>query len=212
MGINGALRHPREPAATVVAFDFDGTLTDRDSFIGFLVWKVGAAGFAAGLLRAAPAICAYGFNRDRGALKAAIAGRFLGGATRGDIAQDARRFAETRFKSLIRPDALRCWEEWGAKGASRIIVTASPEILVSPFARLLGAEGVIGTRLAFDREDRFTGALEGKNCRGPEKVARLRAALGPDVDLAAAYGDTAGDREMLAMAGIAGLRVFQERP
>jgi phosphatidylglycerophosphatase C len=32
------------------------------------------------------------------------------------------------------------------------------------------------------------------------------------VRLAAAYGDTAGDREMLAIAGTAGYRVFTARP
>ena len=93
-----------------------------------------------------------------------------------------------------------------------MIVTASPENLVAPFAQDLGADWLIGTRLAFDAEGRVAGALEGANCRGREKVARLQAAFGVDVRLEAAYGDSDGDREMLTLAKEAGLRVFRERP
>jgi phosphatidylglycerophosphatase C len=63
-----------------------------------------------------------------------------------------------------------------------------------------------------DGQGRITGALDGPNCRGPEKVVRLQAAFGQDVRLAAAYGDTAGDREMLAIAETRGYRVFRAKP
>jgi phosphatidylglycerophosphatase C len=89
-----------------------------------------------------------------------------------------------------------------------LIVTASPEIVVAPIARALGADQLIGTRLAFDEAGRVTGELDGLNCRGPEKVRRLREAYGEDVRLEAAYGDTDGDTEMLALAEEQGLRVF----
>jgi phosphatidylglycerophosphatase C len=89
-----------------------------------------------------------------------------------------------------------------------VIVTASPETVVAPIARGLGADALLGTRLAFDAGDRITGDFEGENCRGPEKVRRLRAAFGDDVRLEAAYGDTDGDKEMLALAEEQGMRVF----
>jgi hypothetical protein len=91
----------------------------------------------------------------------------------------------------------------------RVIVTASPDITVAPFARRLGAEALLGTPLVFDSGDRVTGAFAGPNCRGEEKVRRLRAAFGNDMLLAAAYGDTTGDTEMLAMADEAGFRRFK---
>jgi phosphatidylglycerophosphatase C len=56
------------------------------------------------------------------------------------------------------------------------------------------------------------GGFATPNCRGPEKVARLKAAFGPDLEFRAAYGDTGGDREMLAMAEIKGYRVFKGTP
>ena len=51
-----------------------------------------------------------------------------------------------------------------------VIVTASPDLVVAPFARGLGADNLIGTQLCFDEQDRVTGAFLGPNCRGPEKV------------------------------------------
>jgi len=206
------LRQPPSVADSVVAFDFDGTLTWRDSFVAFLAWKAGWRGVVASLPALVPALLSYGLRRDRGALKAAFARRFLGPVARTQLEEEARRFAAERFDSLIRPDALACWRDWKARGAHLLIVTASPEILVAPFADRLGADGLIGTRLAFDGQGHFAGALDGENCRGDEKAARLRAVLGPDLRLAAAYGDTAGDREMLALADQPGLKVFTARP
>ena len=91
------------------------------------------------------------------------------------------------------------------------IVTASPEDVVAPFAGRLGADVLIGTRLKFDDQDRITGEFDGENCRGEEKVRRLRARFGPQLRLKAAYGDTSGDREMLALAEVQGYRVFAAR-
>ena len=89
---------------------------------------------------------------------------------------------------------------------------ASPETTVTPFARRLGAEALLGTPLVFDSDDRVTGAFASPNCRGEEKVRRLRAVYGPDVRVAAAYGDTSGDTEMLQIADAPGFRVFTGRP
>jgi phosphatidylglycerophosphatase C len=195
-----------------VAFDFDGTLTVRDSFTAFLRWRVGPLRYAAGLVRLAPAGLAYLGHRDRGRLKAAAVREFLTGLPRGRLEREARAFAAARAPRLFRPDALAAWRRWRAEGARLIIVSASPEDVVGPFAEMLDADLLIGTRIAYDAKDLVAGAFLGPNCRGPEKVARLKAAFGAKVKLKAAYGDTSGDREMLEMAEIRGYRVFRSRP
>ena len=43
-------------------------------------------------------------------------------------------------------------------------------------------------------------------------MVRLKAAFGADLELKAAYGDTSGDREMLAAAELPGYRVFTGTP
>jgi len=198
--------------AGVVAFDFDGTLTVRDSFTAFLKWRVSPTRYNQGMAKLLPAAVSYLGHRNRGRIKAAAVREFLTGVPREQLEAEARTFAEIMAPRLLRPDAVRTWRRWDQRHAKLVIVTASPDIVVAPFARGLGADLLIGTELAFDDQDRVAGGFVGPNCRGPEKVRRLQAAFGPDIHLAAAYGDTSGDREMLAIADEAGYRVFKEKP
>jgi phosphatidylglycerophosphatase C len=200
------------PPNPIVAFDFDGTLTVRDSFMAFLKWRTPPARWWIGLLRLAPASLAYLFHRDRGRLKAAAVREFLKGTPRERLEAEARTFAEGHSRKLLRPDAVAAWKRWRADHVRLVIVTASPDLIVAPFARGLGADALIGTVLAFDGQDRVAGAFDGPNCRGAEKITRLKAAFGEDFELKAAYGDTGGDREMLAAAEIRGYRVFKGVP
>ena len=209
MGSPALFHQPPRKDQAIVAFDFDGTLTVRDSFTGFLRWRAGAGGWFLGLAKMAPDLAAYAGHRDRGRLKAASVRQFLKGTPRTQLEADAEAFAGQVWPGFLRYDALACWKDWGAKGAYRVIVTASPETTVAPFARRLEADALLGTPLVFDADDRVTGAFAGPNCRGDEKVRRLRAAFGEDMRLAAAYGDTTGDTEMLAIADEAGFRRFK---
>jgi len=211
MGSDAPFRQPPRKDQAIVAFDFDGTLTIRDSFTEFLRWRAGAGGWALGLVKMAPALATYARDRDRGRIKAASVKEFLKGVPRAQLEQDAEAFAGQVWPGFMRYDALAVWKEWGAKGAHRVIVTASPETTVAPFARRLGAEALLGTPLVFDADDRVTGAFASPNCRGEEKVRRLRAVYGENLRLAAAYGDTSGDTEMLAIADQPGFRVFTGR-
>lgn len=200
------------PQPPLVAFDFDGTLTTKDSFTAFLRWRAGPARYALGIARLAPALGAYLVHRDRGRIKARAVAEFLKGAPRHQLEAEAQTFAELYAPRLFRPDALAAWRRWRAESARLVIVSASPDLIVAPFAEKLGADALIATQLAYDAQDRVAGAFATPNCRGPEKVARLQAAYGADVTLKAAYGDTSGDKEMLEMAEIRGFRVFSGRP
>jgi phosphatidylglycerophosphatase C len=200
------------PTSPLVAFDFDGTLTVRDSFTAFLRWRARGPDVARGLIALAPAAVAYLVRRDRGGLKSAAIRAYLRGMTQTQLEREARAFAAAAFASLMRPDALEAWRRHRAEGAQLVIVTASPEAIVAPFAERLGADALIGSRLALTADGRIGDGLAGPNCRGAEKVARLKARFGDDVRLAVAYGDTAGDREMLALAQRGEMRRFTGRP
>ncbi|MEO6377896.1 MAG: HAD-IB family hydrolase [Caulobacteraceae bacterium] len=196
----------------IVAFDFDGTLTIKDSYLAFLRWRAGSIGYALGVVRLIPRLLAYLFDSDRGRLKAAATRVFLSGTLQADLERDAQRFADMSAAKLLRPDALATWRGHVEAGDLVVIVTASPEDVVAPFARQLGAELLIGTRLELDPKNRITGRFVGENCRAEEKVARLRAAFGEGVAVAAAYGDTSGDEAMLAFAAQGHMRVFAAKP
>jgi phosphatidylglycerophosphatase C len=86
-----------------------------------------------------------------------------------------------------------------------VLVSASFELYLDTIGERLGVDAVLGTRLAVDDAGRCTGALEGPNCRGPEKVRRLHEWLAAEhAGRAAAevwaYGDSPGDRELLGDA------------
>lgn len=195
-------------AGPLVAFDFDGTLTTRDCFMAFLQWRASRTEYLGGIAKLAPSALGYAFHRDKGRLKAAAVRTFLRGLPRRVLDEEAREFAAESAPWLFRPDALKAWRRYRADGARLMIVSASPENIVAPFARGLGADLLIATRLRFDLEGRVGGGFVGENCRGPEKVRRIQEILGPDVHLAAAYGDTDGDWDMLDMAEQQFMRLF----
>ena len=70
---------------------------------------------------------------------------------------------------------------------------------MGPIAAALGFETALATRLEVDA-GRLTGRLTGANVRGPEKVRRLEEYLDGAAVTLWAYGDSAGDRELLAVA------------
>ncbi len=196
----------------IVAFDFDGTLTVRDSYTAFLKWRTPGAAWVLGGIRLIPAALAYLVHRDRGRIKEQATKVYLGGVPRERLEADARAFAEAHSRSLLRPDAVAAWKNWRRERVKLIIVTASPDIVVAPFARGLGADDILGTPLAYDAQDRVTGAFASPNNRGPEKVVRMRAAYGEGLRVKAAYGDSSGDTEMLAIAEEPYFLVFSGKP
>jgi len=199
------------PARPIAAFDFDGTLTCKDSFMAFLVDHCGFFRVATAVVLNPELGLAYLLTRDRGALKSKLLFKLLGPVTRAKLQGMAARFASGRGYGLFRPDARKAWDACKATH-ERVIVTASPELLVAPLGEMIGADRVIGTRLGFAADGRLTSRLDGRNCRGEEKMCRLREVFGEDVRIDQAYGDTAGDREMLKAARHAYYRVFKAKP
>jgi phosphatidylglycerophosphatase C len=73
-------------------------------------------------------------------------------------------------------------------------------VYLGPLGRRLGADAVLATSLEIGDDGHLTGGLEGANVRGAEKVRRLGQWLGHDTCELWAYGDSEGDRELLAAA------------
>lgn len=202
---------PSDPVR-VVAFDFDGTLTCKDSFTAFLVYACGPARVAAAFALQPGLGLDYLRTRDRGVLKAQLLHHLTGPISQDELETRMRAFVTRTGMDLFRPDALETWRSYESAGVQRVIVTASPDLLVGGFGKMIGADRVIGTRLGFSAEGRLLPTLNGENCRCEEKVRRLREAFGDAFHLQAAYGDTSGDREMLAMADQGYYRVFTQKP
>ena len=194
-----------EAVRPVAAFDLDGTLTHRDTLLPFLHMAVGRGrtyrALLASSLPLARAAAFGGPHRD--VAKAAVLRGVLAGTPLEGLAEAAESFADHVVAQRLRSE-VRERVDWHRKeGHELVLVSASPELYVTPIGRRLGFDAVLATRLEVDPDGRLTGRLEGANCRGPEKVVRLRQWRGADLTVAYAYGDSAGDREMLELAATA---------
>lgn len=211
----------RDPAGPVVAaFDFDGTLTRGDSLIPWLRGGLGAARLGWALARTSPALAAWQIGRiSNEAAKLVLLRHTVAGRSRGELARWTEAFLRDTLPGLLDPRALRRLAAHQAAGHRCVMVSASPEVYLEPVARQLGFDALLCSQLEW-QDERATGRLRGPNCYGEEKVRRLQAWWGEQPPSTLwAYGDTRGDRPMLALAdhGIyvgrpAGRRTYETLP
>lgn len=192
------------PITTVAAFDFDGTLTTRDSVVPFLRRFTTRRRFAASLLPRVFRLLPVAARRDRDELRAIATRLVFRGRPLEEVRGEARNHGRDILASGLRHDTTARLRWHLDQGHRVVIVSASYEDYLHVVAAGLGEVQVLGTRVeAVDGV--CTGRLDGRNCRGPEKVRRLEAWLdrnGLDRSHVTvfAYGDSSGDRELLTWA------------
>ena len=188
----------------VAVFDFDKTLSTRDNVIPFLRAAVGRARLVRALLASSPRLVAAAFaDGCRDAAKVAMVRHTLTGYDARRLDDVAARFADDVFAHHLRPDVVGRVAWHRDQGHELVMVSASFERYLSRIAtRLGGFAAVLATELAVGDDGRLTGELARPNVRGPEKVRRLDEWLAREGRPAFvwAYGDSAGDRELLARA------------
>lgn len=193
-------------------FDFDGTLTYHDSLMFFLGHSVGWPHTVFGALCLAPWLAGYLVGRvSNHQAKERVLHRLFGGMQQDRFTELGRSFARKVIPKLLKPEAMSrlAWHQ--ASGHRVIVISASIENYLQPWCDAHGLE-LIATRLEVS-DGRFTGFLASPNCFGPEKVRRLRQLLDPaEYSCIYAYGDSRGDREMLAMAHQPFFRYFPSCP
>jgi phosphatidylglycerophosphatase C len=185
----------------IAAFDFDGTMTRRDTLVPFLVTVAGRRSVTAALAAEAPRLAYAAAGRgDRDEAKIHVLRRLLAGRRHTDVTAAGRTFGVDLARNAISTEA-RDRLAWHRRaGHEIVIVSASLDVYLREVADQLGVGHVLCTTLEVDDDGLCTGMLRGRNCRGAEKVARLRTLLdGNDVELWA-YGNSGGDEEMLALA------------
>lgn len=197
---------------TVAAFDFDGTLTNGGSVARFLAAVAGPGRVAAAAAALAPSLVAGallgGTHADDA--KEHLFRAVLEGRDAADVAACARRFGPAHYRRHARA-VVRDRLEWHrGHGHRLLVVSASPELYVDPVGEELGVDAVVATRLAVGPDGTLTGGYEGRNCRGEEKLRRVRAWVDEHVERAPgtsvrlwAYGNSRGDLGLLGAADVA---------
>jgi phosphatidylglycerophosphatase C len=181
----------------VAAFDFDGTLSDRDNVVPFLRRVAGTAATAQAFAVTAAHLSRRGRRRwTRDDAKADLVQRLLAGREAAAIETSARGFATDVVGRHLRADAIELADWHRTQGHRLVIVSASFAVYLRPIADRLRFDAVLATELEVGIDGTLTGRLEGANVRGPEKARRLDAWLDGEPAYVWAYGDSAGDREL----------------
>jgi phosphatidylglycerophosphatase C len=182
----------------VAAFDFDGTLTRRDTLVPFLRRVSGWRRFTFAFVGAVPTLIMS--RRRRDAFKAAVLHRLLRGMPADQFRQQAQHYGAT-LPARFRPASVERIRWHQEQGHEVVLVSASLRAYLDPVVEHLGLDGVCAVELEVGDDDRLTGRIVGPNCRGPEKVRRLDEWLDGDaLERLWAYGNSSGDRELLAAA------------
>lgn len=190
---------------TVAVFDFDETLSTRDNVMPFLRRVGGTGPSVVAALVAAPAL-AVG---RRNAAKARAVRHIFGGRDAAAVQSIGEQFATEVIAHHLRDEAVARAAWHRSEGHELVIASASLDVYLEPIGARLGFDGVLATRLEVDADRRLTGALDGPNVRGPEKVVRLERWLGGEPAVVWAYGDSGGDRELLERADHPMYRTFR---
>lgn len=196
----------------VVAFDVDGTLTVRDCVVPFMRRICGTTGLAMAGGRYGGELLRGRTSRDRDDVKESFVRSVFSGRVESEVGDAGVLFAAEAVKGSMRLDVAERLRWHQEQGHVVVLVSASLGPYLHPFGDLLEVDAVLCTELEAS-EGRFTGEIAGRNCRGPEKASRLASWMEQSgfatSALTHAYGDSDGDREMLAMARL-GLNVRRE--
>jgi len=190
----------------IVAFDFDGTLTTRDTFLPFIHYVFGTQRFLQGFILYAPLLVLMKLGLyPNWKAKQRVFSHFFRGMTFKEFENYCDLFAIHNLY-LLRPKAKKALYQAQDDGAEVLIVSASIDLWVESF---FPGIHVLGTQVEVEK-GRLTGRFLTPNCYGQEKVNRILE-LYPDREKyhLTAYGDSRGDRELLAFADEAHYKPFR---
>ncbi len=185
----------------IAAFDFDGTITTKDTLIEFIRFTKGTGRLVLGFALFLPLLVAYKLKLyPNWRLKQQVFFFFFKGMRQVDFDRYCEDFCQ-HSSYIIRHKALEAIRKHIENKDDIVIISASIENWVLPFAKRLGISSVMCTQLEVDADGHLTGRFASKNCYGEEKVQRLLQLYPHRTDYhLTAYGDSAGDKALLAFA------------
>lgn len=180
-------------------FDFDGTITNVDTLPTFIRFYQGNIKFLLGLMVLSPIILLHFIKLiPNWRAKEILLAWFFKGVDVDVFNERCRSFTK-EINGHVRKKALEEIRRHTLAGATIVVVSASPENWVKPWCDQHGIP-CVATKLEVIN-NLLTGKINGRNCYGLEKETRIKKELTLKAyDEISAYGDSSGDREMLALA------------
>lgn len=184
---------------TLAVFDFDGTITNRDSFILFLKYLKPGLSFYLNMWLSVPELILYFsgyFSKKQ--IKEKLLKNFCGAISQKQFDDYCYQFSKNILPSIIKPSAIREIEKLKEQNAHIVLLTASPENYLIPLCKQYKIT-LIGSRLK-KCSLHFVPEMIGENCFGAEKVKRLEEQINlSEYDVRIGYGDTYGDKPFLKL-------------
>ena len=181
-------------------FDFDGTITYKDTFLEFMKFYKGKTSFYTGFALLSPIMGLFLFKiiPNYKAKEAALS-HFFKGENIHEFNKKCELFGSQIVPGLIIPKALEAILNHQKAGDRVVVISASAENWLSPWCKKYNLE-LIATKLEI-KDNKITGKLSGLNCYGEEKECRLKAYLDvAEYNEIYVYGDSPGDKYILKLA------------
>ncbi len=183
-------------------FDFDGTITFKDSFAGFIKYAVGRTRFYLGIACFMPVIVGFFLGLiPAWRAKELMSIFFFKGWDVHKFDEFAMRYSREELPKIVRDSALKQIEWHKQRGDAVVVVSASVDRWLQGWCEARQID-LIATELEAT-DGRISGRFLTKNCSGSEKVRRIEERYRlSDFEHVFAYGDSSGDKAMLAIADV----------
>ena len=183
----------------IAFFDFDGTITYKDSTINFIRFIKGNTKFFIGIFLLSPFLLLYKLNIiSNNAIKNIIIKYYFKDMSIEYFRQMAEKFSLKYIDDIVRDKAIKRIKWHKEQGHTVVIVSASIDLWLKPWCYRNNIN-LISTKLE-TKNSKISGICD-KNCFGSEKVNRINREYNlSNYDYIYAYGNSKGDYEMLKIA------------
>jgi len=178
----------------LAVFDFDGTLTRKDSLFEFVKFTHGKRQLYIQLLSILPIIVLnkLGFISSK-RLKESFMEGIYKNVKEAKMWEWGKQFADTVLPALILPEAEDRLQWHISQNHEVLILSASFDVWLQPWCEVRNFE-LVSSKLEVV-EDHITGKMNGENCKGKEKKRRLKAFLSlRKFAFVYGYGDSRSDK------------------
>ena len=185
----------------IAVFDFDGTITKKDTLLEFIKFSKGKKSFYLGFFLFSPLLVAMKLKLyPNWKAKQKIFSYFYKGVKIEQFNDWGNRFS-AKINKIVRPKALETIQIHKEKGNKIVIISASIENWILQWAEKVNVNMVLATKIEINKKGLLTGQFLTKNCYGQEKVNRLLKVFPYRNDYKlVVYGDSRGDKELIDFA------------
>ncbi|MEM7513164.1 MAG: HAD-IB family hydrolase [Bacteroidota bacterium] len=194
----------------LVLFDFDGTITRKDTLFEFFRFTHGKDRYISGIiLHFHILFLAWLRLYPRAIAKKKLLKHFYKGWTKEDLFDAGKLYFHKVIHYITYEEAMKELKAYLDDDARIIVVSASLDVWVKPFCDYYDIE-FIGTQLQYNAGI-YEGSFATPNCNGKEKVKRIKEAVDiTDYEPVIAYGNSSGDKPMLSLADETHYKAFKK--